>query len=100
MVDAIVMCGVVKRFMSEGRVWQVNNSSFLLQIVGSKIAAAFGLHWEAVLENARWPAVNCHQLYERDCIKTPIEVSNGLARVPEGPGLGIELDAEAIELFR
>ena len=25
---------------------------------------------------------------------------NGLAKVPEGPGLGIELDQEAIDLFR
>jgi L-alanine-DL-glutamate epimerase-like enolase superfamily enzyme len=100
MVDGFVLCGGATRVTREAHVCQVNNRSFFLQIVGTKIAAAFGLHLGAVLENARWPAVNCHQLYERDCVKTPIEVSNGLACVPEGPGLGIELDPEAIELFR
>src|ERR1043166_2159363 len=53
-----------------------------------------------VLESARWPAVNCHQLFERDCVKTPFVVMNGLAPVPQGPGLGIELDEEAIEEYR
>jgi galactonate dehydratase len=100
MADGFVLCGGATRVMREAHVCQVNNRSFFLQIVGTKIAAAFGLHLGAVLENARWPAVNCHQLYERDCIKTPIGVSNGLARIPEGPGLGIELDPGAIDLFR
>jgi hypothetical protein len=44
--------------------------------------------------------VNCHQLFERDCVRTSLPVSNGLCKVPEGPGLGIELDDEAIEMFR
>lgn len=100
MVDGFVLCGGASRVMREAHVCQVNNRSFFLQIVGTKIATAFALHLGAVLENARWPAVNCHQLYERDCIKDPIEVSNGLARVPAGPGLGIELDQEAIDRFR
>jgi L-alanine-DL-glutamate epimerase-like enolase superfamily enzyme len=100
MVDGFVLCGGASRVTREAHVCQANNRSFFLQIVGTKIAAAFGLHLGAVLENARWPAVNCHQLYERDCVKTNIEVSNGLAKVPEGPGLGIDLDQEAIDLFR
>jgi L-alanine-DL-glutamate epimerase-like enolase superfamily enzyme len=100
MVDGFVLCGGATRVQREALVCQVSNRSYFLQIVGTKIATAFCLHLGAVLENARWPAVNCHQLFERDCVRTPIEVSNGLATVPEGPGLGIELDLEAIETFR
>jgi L-alanine-DL-glutamate epimerase-like enolase superfamily enzyme len=100
MVDGFVLCGGATRIQREALVCQVNNRSFFLQIVGTKIAATFALHLGAVLENARWPSVNCHQLYERDCVKTPLPVMNGLCAVPEGPGLGIELDEEAIEKFR
>jgi hypothetical protein len=100
MVDGFVICGGATRVQREALVCQVHNRSLFLQIVGTKIAATFALHLGAVLENARWPAVNCHQLYIRDCVKTPLVVSNGLAPVPQAPGLGIELDEEAIELFR
>lgn len=99
MVDGFVICGGATRVQRESLVCQVFNKSLFLQIVGTKIAAAFALHWGAVLENARWPSVNCHQLYEQDCIKTALPVSNGLCAVPAGPGLGIELDEEAIARF-
>ena len=99
MVDGFVICGGATRVQRESLICQVFNKSLFLQIVGTKIAAAFALHWGAVLENARWPSVNCHQLYEQDCIKSALPVSNGLCAVPTGPGLGIELDEEAIAKF-
>lgn len=100
MCDGFVACGGASRVMREVLMCRAFNKSVFLQIVGTKIAAAFGLHLGAVLENARWPAVNCHQLYEQDCIVEPIPVNNGLALVPQGPGLGITLDEAAIEKFR
>lgn len=100
MVDGFVICGGASRVQRESLVCQVFNRSLFLQLVGTKITANYALHWGSVLEAARWPAVNCHQLFERDCVKTPFEVTNGLALVPQGPGLGIDLDEEAIELFR
>jgi L-alanine-DL-glutamate epimerase-like enolase superfamily enzyme len=100
MVDGFVVCGGATKVQREAHVCREFNKSFFLQIVGTKIAAAFALHLGAVLEHARWPSVNCHQLYERDCCRTPLPVSNGLCAVPEGLGLGIELDEQAIETFR
>jgi L-alanine-DL-glutamate epimerase-like enolase superfamily enzyme len=35
-----------------------------------------------------------------DLIKDPLVIENGRVRVPEGPGLGIELDLDAIDNFR
>jgi D-galactarolactone cycloisomerase len=32
-------------------------------------------------------------------LKEPIEHVNGIVRVPEGPGLGIEIDREALARF-
>ncbi|OKO72768.1 hypothetical protein AC629_37595 [Bradyrhizobium sp. NAS80.1] len=32
-------------------------------------------------------------------LKAPIEHENGVVRVPEGPGLGIEIDREAVARF-
>lgn len=100
MVDGFVVCGGASKVQRDALVCQAFNKAFFLQIVGTKIAAAFALHLGAVLEHARWPSVNCHQLFQRDCVKTPLPVSNGLAEVPQGPGLGIELDEEAIHKFR
>ena len=100
MCDGFVACGGASRVQREVLTCKAFNKSVFLQIVGTKIAATFALHLGAVLENARWPAVNCHQLYERDCIIEPIPVSSGLALVPDGPGLGITLDEEAVEKFR
>ena len=37
---------------------------------------------------------------ENDLIVEPIEIKNGRARVPPGPGLGVELDREALEKYR
>jgi len=100
MVDGFVVTGGASKVQRDAQVCQAFNKAFFLQIVGTKIAAAFALQFGAVLENARWPSVNCHQLFERDCVKNDLPVSNGLATVPDGPGLGIELDEEAIELYR
>jgi hypothetical protein len=44
--------------------------------------------------------VNCHQLYVSQLIRPAIAVSNGTAEIPGAPGLGVELDNEAIEKYR
>lgn len=100
MCDGFVLTGGASKIQREALLCQGFNKSFFLQIVGTRIAAAFGLHLGAVLENARWPAVNCHQLFETDCVTEPIPVSNGLAEVPKGPGLGITLNEDAIDHYR
>ncbi|MBI4531720.1 MAG: muconate lactonizing mandelate racemase, partial [Candidatus Latescibacteria bacterium] len=41
-----------------------------------------------------------HHLWEDDLILTPITIVDGMAEVPMGPGLGVELDPEAVERYR
>ncbi len=41
-----------------------------------------------------------HHLWEDDLIAEPLELKNGQVRVPAGPGLGVELDRDAVLRYR
>lgn len=57
---------------------------------------------------AAWPgplldgpfAVGISGAFARDVVEEPLAVDNGAVRVPEGPGLGVALDEEAIAAMR
>ena len=98
--DGFVVCCGVSQALHEAHVIAQANKVFWLQLVGTGLTATLALHLAAVCTHARWPAVNCHNLYEHTLLKDPIEVKGGLARIPDGPGLGVELDWDAIERFR
>lgn len=53
-----------------------------------------------MLRQAKWPAVNCHQLYSESVIDRPIKVAAGHAAVPEEPGLGVGLNEDVVERLR
>jgi muconate cycloisomerase len=38
--------------------------------------------------------------YTDDLIKAPLELSDGAIRVPDGPGLGIDIDEDKIARYR
>ncbi|MBX6311834.1 MAG: dgoA protein [Isosphaeraceae bacterium] len=98
--DGFVVGGGARRVMEQGAVAAMADKPFWLQLVGTGITAAFALHLAAVLSHARWPAVNCHQLYTHPLLAEPIRVEGGTAAVPEGPGLGFDVDQEALRRFR
>ncbi len=98
--DGFVIGGGASRLMKQGHVAAMADKPFWLQLVGSGITAALSLHFGAVLSHATWPAVNCHQLFQHSLLKEPIRVKNGVAQVPDKPGLGYDLDWETIEKFR
>jgi muconate cycloisomerase len=37
---------------------------------------------------------------EHDLLATPLEIKDGHATVPTGPGLGVELDEDAVQRYR
>lgn len=98
--DGFVINGGACENIAQGGICAMANKAFWLQLVGTGITAVWGLHQAAVLTHAVWPAINCHQLYVHQLIKQEIEVYNGTAAVPEAPGLGVELDEDAVERFR
>lgn len=98
--DGFVVGGGASRVMHQGAVAAMADMPFWLQLVGTGITAAYSLHFGAVLSHAKWPAVNCHQLYTHSLLKQPIIVRDGFADIPSGPGLGCEIDWEAVKSFQ
>ena len=73
---------------------------FWLQLVGAGLTTTWAAHLGAVLSHATWSAVTCVNLYSHQLLKEPIRVESGYHRVPEAPGLGVEVDEKAVERYR
>lgn len=91
--------GGASEILRQAHVAAAADTPFWLQQVGTGITAAFSLHFGAVASHAKWSATTCHQLYEHALIHPVIQVRDGLADVPDAPGLGVELDLDAVERF-
>ena len=76
------------------------NTPILLQYVGSGITAAFACQLGAVMHTATLPGVTVSHAYENDIIVTPHTVQRGFMKVPDGPGLGVELEEDVVERYR
>lgn len=98
--DGFVVGGSAKKVLQANAVCAVADYPFWLQLTGTGITAAWSLHFGGVLSQAKWPAVNCHQLYEESLLTEPIVVRDGTAVVPDRPGLGYELDLDALARLR
>ena len=98
--DGFVIGGGASRVLDQGRFCEKHGMPFWLQLVGTGITAAWSLHFGGVSRNAIWPAVNCHQLYQRDLLADPIVVRNGFSAVPDKPGIGHEIDWDAVNRFK
>ncbi|MEM2904398.1 MAG: enolase C-terminal domain-like protein [Candidatus Bathyarchaeia archaeon] len=67
---------------------------------GGGIGAAFEAHVGAVIRNATLPADNLHFLREDDLVKPHFEVKDGFIKVPEKPGIGVELNMDAVKRYQ
>lgn len=98
--DGFVLTGGASQVMHESHILGEANKVFWLQLVGTGLTASFALHFAAVRGHARWPAVTCQNLYEHALLAENLPITNGMTRIPDAPGLGVELDWDAIENFR
>jgi len=98
--DGFVIGGGANRVKADATVSATADKPFFLELVGTGITATFSLHFASVLSHARWPQVDCHRIFTHQMIKPAIEVQNGSAITPDAPGLGVELDEDAVERFR
>jgi hypothetical protein len=98
--DGFVIGGGVARVLEQGTLAAAFDKPFWLQMVGTGLTTALSLHLGAVLPFAQWPAVNCLNIYADDLLVEPLTIRGGYARVPEGPGLGVEVDEAALARFR
>ena len=97
--DGFVIGGGASRVMKDGILAEKAQMPFWLQMVGTGLTTTFSLHLGSVLAQARWPAIPCVNIYSHPVTKR-FTVEGGLARVPEEPGLGVELDNDAVERYR
>lgn len=98
--DGFVIGGGVNSILRQGTIASMANKTFWLQMVGTGLTTALCLHLGAVLSHAQWPAITLHELYSDDLLMEPIRIEGGQAVVPEGPGLGVEVDLSALERYR
>jgi len=67
----------------------------------SSIGAAASLHAAAAFKNILHPAeCSYHLRMKADLLKVPLPFSKGFLELPEGPGLGIEIDEGKVEQYR
>lgn len=98
--DGFVIGGGASRVKRQGTIAAMADLPFWLQIVGTGITGAWSKHFGAVLSHAKWPAVNCFQLYEHQMLAEPIKVTEGYSPVPQEPGLGVEIDWSAVAKYK
>ena len=98
--DGFVVSGGAKAVIEAGTIAATAGKSFWLQLTGSGVTAAWALHLAAVLTHARWPAINLNHMFVSDMVKPGLKLANGTAAIPDTPGLGYELDEDAVERYR
>jgi len=98
--DGFVIGGGASRVINNGTIAATANKPFWLQLVGTGITATWAMHLAAVLSHARWPSINCNNLYEEGLVTPGVKVENGSAKIPEAPGMGVDLDEDAVERYR
>ena len=76
------------------------NLSTVIQLTGGTLSKAMAMHMGAVLPNVSH-SINLDDQYEEDVTGGRLEVAEGSTPVPEGPGLGVEVDeAELARIAR
>ena len=98
--DGFVVSGGVSSVLRQGALAAAFEKPFWLQLVGTGLTTALSVQLGAVLPFAQWPSVNCLNNYADDLLAAPLTIQGGGVRVPEAPGLGIEIDEGALERFR
>ena len=73
-----------------------------LQVVGLGlgVSGAYGTHVHATIANATIPSDSLHFTREDDLIGGALMPVDGYVTVPDTPGLGVELDMEAVDKYR
>lgn len=97
--DGFVIGGGVTQTTHQGALAAAFNKPFWLQMVGAGLTTTFAAHIGSVLSHAQLPYITCHELWVTDLLKKRIQVVDGYMPVPDGPGLGVEVDEKAIEKY-
>jgi len=98
--DGYVICAGKSAAIRQGLLSAEADKPFWLQLVGNGLTTAWAAHLGAVLTHATWPAITCMNLYSDQLLTEKIVVSDGHHPVPDGPGLGVTVNEDAVERYR
>jgi muconate cycloisomerase len=70
------------------------------KIAESSIGTAAALHLACAVPNVDWGVSLTNMYLAADIVRVPIGLRDGAVALPEGPGLGIEVDEAAVARFR
>ena len=94
--DIYMIGGGIGDTMRKGFAYGQANIQTLLQQSGNTLMKAFTLHQAAVLPTATAHIITLDDQYEDDITTSQLLPTEGFCRVPEGPGLGVEVDEEKL----
>lgn len=98
--DGFVVGGGVASVLRQSALAGTFEKPFWLQLVGTGLTTALSAHLGAVLPFAQWPSVNCLNNYADDLLAEPLTISGGFVKVPDAPGLGVEIDEDALTRYK
>ncbi len=96
MADIYMIGGEIGDTLAKGMAYGKLNIQTIMQFCGGTLAKAMALHMASVLPTATGHSINLDDQCEDDITTERIPVVEGFSPVPEGPGLGYEVDEEAL----
>src|SRR5215471_14171391 len=70
------------------------------KIAESSLASAAAIHLSCAVPSVDWGVSLTHFYLAEDLVRLPLPLRDGKVTLPDGPGLGVEIDEAAIEKFR
>lgn len=91
--------------MAATRIFQMCETAGLPCMIGSMpelgLGTAAQIHLGTAMTNLGLDSDACGVVYQQaDLLKTPLRIEKGYAYPPSGPGLGVEIDLDAVEKYR
>ena len=99
MADAFIVgehCGGLGDAYARGLAYGKANVQTVIQLTGGTLTKAMAMHLAAVLPTAGH-SINLDDQYEEDVVAQRLEIVEGCSPVPEGPGLGVEVDERLLQ---
>ena len=94
--DIYMIGGSMGDTMATGFAYGKANIQVILQFEGGTLGKAMAMHMASVLPSHTAHSINLDDQYEEDITTKTIPVVEGSSPVPEGPGLGYEVDEDAL----
>ena len=96
LADIYMIGGSAGETLTRGFAYSKANIQTIMQHEAGTLGKAMALHMAAVLPTASGHSINLDDQYEDDITTERIPVIEGYSPVPKGPGLGFEVDEDAL----